>query len=558
MGCGSSKPAKKSTSDGLPKPKNSEDRKKKSKLPSSVTARFFDDLPDRVQRDLERTNIPFGEFDRQLHVLSNVLRFSHKMTVVLNVDEEHPCWGSMQELLAEGCTFDIKEISAQDADAAERIASQAGAAGESDEEDEPPATADAREKGGQVGMGKSPVRRSGRSSKPGSLNASGRKSRSRSHNSSSDTTPRKKRSRATSVGSPNHKTEGAGSKVEVATTTLDKIESTNLMSGAIDKARYETVELKVLGRYDPFLRALGEEKTVSIVPGEFETFSKRFNIGDVVGSGGFGKVFETQVSGKDKELAGSNTVALKKMLHSTTGQENTNFNEIGCLLTFSHTNIVKFITSFVVHPPEKKPQCWVVMELMRGGTLQEAAKAAKFTDEHCAFVGREMLKGIAYIHSLGYAHRDLKSANVMMSLDAEIKLIDFGLCTRADSHNLRHMVGPPFWMPPEMIRRQPHGLKVDLWSLAISLWEMRLSKAPNSHNKVRALFLVATEGLKPPKATGEQFQDFLSQCLRLKPAERPDAKDLLNHPFLETAVDVAAISAILRDAFMKKALSSIA
>eukprot|EP00020_Sapocribrum_chincoteaguense_P010498 CAMPEP_0170732764 /NCGR_PEP_ID=MMETSP0437-20130122/1725_1 /TAXON_ID=0 /ORGANISM="Sexangularia sp." /LENGTH=554 /DNA_ID=CAMNT_0011071021 /DNA_START=64 /DNA_END=1728 /DNA_ORIENTATION=- len=552
MGCGSSKPAKQSTSDGLPKPKTAEDRKKKSKLPSSVTARFFDDLPDRVQRDLERTNIPFGEFDRQLHVLSNVLRFSHKMTVVLDVNEEHPCWESMQDLLAQGCTFDLQKISAQDADAAERIASQAGTAKDSDEEeDEPAGTADTRETGGTVGMGKSPVRRSARSSKPGSLNASGHKSRSRSRNSSNDTTPRKKRSRATSVGSP-----GKADAPQSPGSSLDKIESTTLMSSAIDKARYESVDLKVLGRYDPFLRAKGEEHAASISPSEYGTFAKRFNVGDVVGSGGFGKVFETQVSGKDKQLAGKSTVALKKMLHSSASQENTNFNEIGCLLTFSHTNIVKFITAFVVHPPEKKPQCWVVMELMKGGTLQEAAKVASFTDEHCAYVGREMLKGIAYIHDLGYAHRDLKSANVMMSLDAEIKLIDFGLCTRADSHNLRHMVGSPFWMPPEMIRRQPHGLKVDLWSLAISLWEMRLSKAPNSHNKVRALFLVATEGLKPPKAAGEAFQEFLGQCLKLKPSDRPDAKDLLNHPFLDTAVDVEAISAILRDAFMKKALSS--
>lgn len=71
------------------------------------------------------------------------------------------------------------------------------------------------------------------------------------------------------------------------------------------------------------------------------------------------------------------------------------------------------------------PELWIIMEFMEGGTLSQAAKAYKFGEEHVAFVARETLKGLQYLHEKNWAHRDLKSHNIMMSIEGEIKLSMF-------------------------------------------------------------------------------------------------------------------------------------
>jgi p21-activated kinase 1 len=94
---------------------------------------------------------------------------------------------------------------------------------------------------------------------------------------------------------------------------------------------------------------------------------------------------------------------------------------------------------------EWKDECWVVMEFLEGGTLTEARKSHNFEEKEIAYIAKELLKGLVYLHSLGIVHRDLKSENIMMSVLGDIKLIDFGLAI--DANKIRPtMVGSPYWL----------------------------------------------------------------------------------------------------------------
>jgi len=197
------------------------------------------------------------------------------------------------------------------------------------------------------------------------------------------------------------------------------------------------------------------------------------------------------------------------------------------------------------------------MEFMEGGTLSEAVNLCKFEENQIAYVAKELLKGIEFLHSKDFVHRDLKSANVMMSITGEIKIIDFGLCIDLKSGPSRHMLGSPFWIPPEMIRREYHGTPCDIWSFAICMLEMANSKPPHRKSSIRAMFAAVVED--PPTVDNTSqwstaLQEFLQCCLKKNPAERWTASALLKHPFLEKAATKTSMKSILHQIFIEKSL----
>eukprot|EP00026_Physarum_polycephalum_P003650 Phypoly_transcript_03663.p1 GENE.Phypoly_transcript_03663~~Phypoly_transcript_03663.p1 ORF type:complete len:665 (+),score=125.19 Phypoly_transcript_03663:141-2135(+) len=227
---------------------------------------------------------------------------------------------------------------------------------------------------------------------------------------------------------------------------------------------------------DPSIIPRGGEDLLSEVP----DIKKLYKNLQQAGRGGFGSVFVAK-STQDKC-----DIAIKKLPHTTKKMKRTNFNEIGFLNSCKHSNIVKYYRSHLI-----EDEIWVVMEYMQGGTLAEAVERYSFAESSVAYVAREMLRALEYLHSHNLVHRDLKSANVMLTVEGKIKLIDFGLCVDFTQRKLCHMAGSPFWMPPEMILGIPHGTPADMWSFAICLLELANGEPPNRKSPVRVcLFII--------------------------------------------------------------------
>jgi len=247
------------------------------------------------------------------------------------------------------------------------------------------------------------------------------------------------------------------------------------------------------------------------------------------GKGGFGRVY-----GGLKKPEERIKVAVKVMPHCSEKEKRFNAAEVGFLSFCDHPSIVKYFCSF-----QLDHEIWAVMEFLEGGTLDQAVKAYNFEDKQIAYVAKEVLKGLKFLHSENLVHRDLKSQNVMMSIKGEIKMIDFGLCVDMSDGVKSSMVGSPFWMPPEMIQRKPYNNKVDIWSLGVCLMELANGHAPNHKNSIKAMFVAATEGypqpFEKPKMWNDIFKDFLSKCLQMNAADRPEASELLKHEFLKCA-----------------------
>jgi len=210
--------------------------------------------------------------------------------------------------------------------------------------------------------------------------------------------------------------------------------------------------------------------------------------------------------------------------------------EIGIMKTSRHDNVVKYFESYLV-----TETIWVVMEFMSGGCLTEVLEQFEFvqmTEPQMGLCSRDILRALCYIHSLHRIHRDIKSDNVLLGGDGQVKLADFGYAAQLTKQKQQRntIVGTPYWMAPELIRGQNYNQKVDIWSLGIMAMEMAEGEPPYMEfPPLRALFLITTKGipeLKSPTWTSD-FKDFVSKCLILDPDNRPDAADILKHPFLK-------------------------
>lgn len=271
-----------------------------------------------------------------------------------------------------------------------------------------------------------------------------------------------------------------------------------------------------------------------------------------IGQGASGGVYTGHERGSNR------LVAIKQMNLEQQPKKDLIINEILVMKESSHANIVNFIDSYLWGG-----ELWVVMEYMEGGSLTDVVTFNIMTEGQIAAVCRETLKGLQHLHSKGVIHRDIKSDNILLSMEGNIKLseyflvtfwpptlcrrqccvlmrasplppaADFGFCaTINESQNKRTtMVGTPYWMAPEVVTRKEYGRKVDIWSLGIMAIEMVEGEPPYlTESPLRALWLIATNGtphIKDEQNLSPVFRDFLYFALKVDPEKRASAHDLL-------------------------------
>ena len=253
-------------------------------------------------------------------------------------------------------------------------------------------------------------------------------------------------------------------------------------------------------------------------------------------------------------------VAIKEMNLENQPKKELIINEILTMKEYRHENIVNFVDTYIVDK-----NLWIVMEYMEGGSLTDIVQYCILSEGQMGAVCRETLKGLQFLHSQGVLHRDIKSDNILLSMDGDIKLTDFGFCAQINDVHMKRMtmVGTPYWMAPEIVSRKEYGPKVDIWSLGIMIIEMIEGEPPYlNETPLRALYLIATNGtpkLKEPEKLSDTFYKFLSRCLVVDTQYRASAEELLDDDFIiRIADDKRSLSPLVKLAHSHKMGDSIA
>jgi serine/threonine protein kinase len=281
---------------------------------------------------------------------------------------------------------------------------------------------------------------------------------------------------------------------------------------------------------DALAQALMDSNSLTKGLENFEKWTidlRKLNMGEAIAQGAFGKVYKGTYNGEDVAIKimerPENDISMAQLMEQQFQRE------VMMLATLKHPNIVRFIGAC------RKPMVWcIVTEYAKGGSVRQLLTNRQNRKVPLKLAIKQALdvaRGMAYVHGLGFIHRDLKSDNMLIFGDKSIKIADFGVA-RIDvqTEGMTPETGTYRWMAPEMIQHRAYTLKVDVYSFGIVLWELITGMLPfQNMSAVQAALAVVNGNVRPilPNDCLPVLHDIMTKCWDSNPDVRPPFTEIV-------------------------------
>eukprot|EP00002_Diphylleia_rotans_P014842 TRINITY_DN2885_c0_g1_i2.p1 TRINITY_DN2885_c0_g1~~TRINITY_DN2885_c0_g1_i2.p1 ORF type:complete len:507 (+),score=75.85 TRINITY_DN2885_c0_g1_i2:50-1570(+) len=258
-----------------------------------------------------------------------------------------------------------------------------------------------------------------------------------------------------------------------------------------------------------------------------------------LGQGSYGVVYQA------KRISDGQFYVLKKidLARMSAKEQQDAVQEVKILASVDHPSIVKYYDSFL----DRTHLC-IVMELAKKGTIADRLKSLGSRKLQETVIWKWFLQiclGLKHLHDKRILHRDIKSTNVFLDSEENIKIGDLGLARVLDysSQLASTMVGTPYYLSPELCENRPYNAKSDVWALGCTLYELCTLKHPFDATNQGALILKILRGKYPP-ITGYslELKRFVDACLTRDSSSRPDVNQILSHKIAYAKAQQLAIS----------------
>ncbi|GFT19125.1 ribosomal protein S6 kinase beta-1 [Nephila pilipes] len=272
--------------------------------------------------------------------------------------------------------------------------------------------------------------------------------------------------------------------------------------------------------------------------GSGKTGPKDFELLNVLGKGGYGKVFQVRKkTGKDAgKLFAMKVLKKDKISKSKTDTAHTKA-ERKILEAIKHPFIVDLYYAF-----QTGQKLYLILEYLSGGELfMYLEKEIMLLEDSAWFYLGEIILALQHLHKEGIIYRDLKPENILLDAKGHVKLTDFGLCKEkiCDGCITHTFCGTIEYMAPEILTHSGHGKAVDWWSLGALMYDMLTGCPPfQGENRKKTIEKILKHKLAFPPYISEEAKDLIRKLMRRPVNQRlgsgpDDAEPIKKHPFFQ-------------------------